>query len=120
MQALAEAKALTDKGRELKALDVLRRAAERHPDDVELLGALSQALSKNRSWGEALRVARHRAELDSSAPARFDLARLERATGHRERAIELLNGLIGDDQHGSAARELLKSLSGTSRVALGD
>ncbi|HET9932215.1 MAG TPA: protein kinase [Polyangiaceae bacterium] len=119
-QALAEAKALTDKGRELKALDVLRRAVERHPDDVELLGALSQALSKNRSWGEALRVARHRAELDQSAPARFDLARLERATGHRDRAIELLNGLLGDDQHGSAARELLKSLNGASRVALKD
>ena len=104
----------------MKSLDVLRRAAERHADDPELLGALSHALQQNRSWGEALKVARHRAELDQNAEARFDLARLERATGHRERAIELLNGLTGDGAHGSAARELLKSLNGASRVALSD
>ncbi|MGC4093674.1 MAG: hypothetical protein QM756_38395 [Polyangiaceae bacterium] len=119
-KALDEAKALTEKGRELRALDVLRRAAERHRDSPELLGALSQALQKNRSWGEAVKVARQRVEFDASADARFDLARLERATGHRERAIALLNGLTDDTQQGSAARELLKTLSGASRVALRD
>jgi serine/threonine-protein kinase len=119
-QALEVAKALSDKGRELKALDVLRRAAEQHADDPELLGALSQALQKNRSWGEALKVARRRIEVEQNAEARFDLARLERATGHRERAIELLKGLTSDSAHGNAARELLKSLNGTSRVALSD
>ncbi|MFZ5891187.1 MAG: protein kinase domain-containing protein [Myxococcota bacterium] len=117
---LSEAKSLADKGRELRALDILRRAAERHRDDPALLAALAQALQKNRSWGEALKAARRRVELDPNAAARFDLARLERATGHRERAIELLSGLANDSEQGSAARELLKSLTGTSRVALKD
>jgi tetratricopeptide (TPR) repeat protein len=117
---LAEAKALSDKGRELRALELLRRAARQHKNNPAVLDSLIKALQKNRSWGEALRFARRRVELDKSAAARLDLARLERATGHRERALALLNRLAEDPAAGSQARELLRSLTGSESVALRD
>jgi hypothetical protein len=84
------------------------------------LGELAAALEKTRSWGEALRVARQRVELDSGPRARFALAKLERATGHRDRAVALLSALTGDDTVGADARELLRNLTGSARVALRD
>jgi tetratricopeptide (TPR) repeat protein len=119
-RVLAEAKALADKGRELRALELLRRAARQHGDDVAVLESLIKALQKNRSWGEALRFARRRVELDASSEARLDLARLERATGHRERALALLTPLADDASAGTQARELLRSLTGSEPVALRD
>jgi tetratricopeptide (TPR) repeat protein len=117
---LAEAKALSEKGRELRALELLRRAARQHKDNPAVLDSLIKALQKTRSWGEALRFARRRVELDQSPDARLDLARLERATGHRERALALLTPLTEDANAGSQARELLRSLTGTESVALRD
>jgi tetratricopeptide (TPR) repeat protein len=117
---LAEAKALGDKGRELRALELLRRAARQHKDSPALLESLIKALQKNRSWGEALRFARRRVELDGSSDARLDLARLERATGHRERALALLTPLADDANAGTQARELLRTLTGSESVALRD
>jgi hypothetical protein len=84
------------------------------------LGALIKALQKNRSWGEALRFARRRVELDASPEARLELARLERATGHRDRATALLTPLTDDAEAGPQARELLRALTGTEPVALRD
>jgi serine/threonine-protein kinase len=118
--ALADAKTAQDKGRDLRALDILRRAVEHHADSSELLAAYGQALQKNRSWGDALRVGRRRVELDPSPEARLDLAHLERATGHRERAIALLQELSKDEAVGAEARDLLKGLTGVSRVALSE
>ncbi|HWA77244.1 MAG TPA: protein kinase [Polyangiaceae bacterium] len=117
---LAEAKALSDKGRELRALELLRHAARQHKNSPAVLDSLIKALQKNRSWGEALRFARRRVELDKSPTARLDLARLERATGHRERALALLNPLAEDPAAGPQARELLRSLTGSESVALRD
>jgi serine/threonine-protein kinase len=118
--ALAEAKALSDKGRDLRALELLRRAARQHKNSPAVLESLIRALQKNRSWGEALRFARRRVELDKSSEARLDLARLERATGHRERAVALLTPLADDASTGGQARELLRSLAGSESVALRD
>jgi serine/threonine-protein kinase len=118
--ALAEASALTLQGRELRALELLRKAAERNPKEPLLLRALASALAKNRSWGEAVRVARRGAEVDPSPETRLELARLERATGHRERAVAILQRLVQDERAGAAAREMLRGLTGNDRVALRD
>lgn len=118
---LAEAKALTAKGRDLKALDLLRRGAARHPKSPEVFATLAESLARTRSWGEAVRVARRRFELDPSPKAALDLARLERRTGHRERAVALLEKLTDDANVAGEAKELLRALgAGTSRVALRD
>lgn len=117
---LRRAKELTDKGRQLGALALLRRAAAREPNSPELLAALAAALEKDHSWGEALRAAQRRAELDTSAEAQLALARLERATGHRDRAVTLLTKLAADQSAGAEARELLKSLGAPARVAMRD
>jgi len=117
---LEESSRLTREGRELKALHLLRTASESHPQEPRVLAALADALSRTRSWGEALRVARRRASLDASPEAKLDLARFERATGHRDRAIAILEGLVPDERAGAKAREMLRTLTGNSRVALRD
>ncbi len=119
-ELLGRAEQLTASGRELKALEVLRRAGEQYPREPAVLGALAKALSKNRSWGEAVRVARRRVELDPSSSARLELARLERATGHRDRAISLLAALASDEAAGADAKELLKALTGSETLASRD
>jgi tetratricopeptide (TPR) repeat protein len=119
-KVLLKAKELSDKGRSLSALALLRKAVARDQKSPELYGALSVALEKDHSWGEALRAARQRAELDSSAAAQMSLARLERATGHRDRAVALLSRLAADESNGQEARELLKTLAPAARVALRD
>jgi serine/threonine protein kinase len=117
---LEESSRLTREGRELKALQLLRTASESHPQEPRVLAALADALSRTRSWGEALRVARRRASLDASPEAKLDLARFERATGHRDRAIAILEGLVPDERAGAKAREMLRTLTGNDRVALRD
>ncbi len=119
-KVLQRAKELTEKGRQLGALALLRKAAAQDSKSPELLAALAAALEKDHSWGEALRVARQRAELDPGADAQLALARLERATGHRDRAVALLTKLAADEGGGAEARELLRSLGAPSRVALRD
>ena len=116
-EAVKRADELASAGRSLKALEVLRGAAEREPRNVAILAALSKALTKNRSWGDAVRVARRRVELDASPAARMELARLERATGHRERAVAMLNAISDDPAVGSEARDLLRSLTGSEKLA---
>lgn len=118
--ALSEASELTRQGKGLKALQLLRETAAGHADDPRVLAALTHALSKNGSWGEALRAARQRAGLDPSPDALWDLARLERATGHRERAVAVLEKLVQDEQTGAQAREMLRALTGSGRVAFRD
>jgi serine/threonine-protein kinase len=117
---LAEVKTLEARGRDLAALDRLRRAAKQHPESSPLLGALVQSLTKTGSWGEALRVARRRAELDSGVEAQLDLIRIERATGHRERALAVAIALSGQPDAPAEAHELLRTLRGGQAVALRD
>jgi len=117
---LAQAETLATEGKDLRALELLRRAAQKHGQSAEVLRALSRALSRNRSWGEALRVARRRVALDPSIEARVELARLERATGHRERAVALLAQVVATAGAPAEARELLRSLTGNERLALSE
>lgn len=119
-QILARAQALSRDGRDLPGLALLRRAATAHPESSEILGAYALAAQKNQAWGEAVKVARERAKIDDGPEARLLLARLERATGHRERALELLKQVVRDEAGPPEARALWTSWTGESRVALRD
>ncbi|HYQ00821.1 MAG TPA: serine/threonine-protein kinase [Polyangiaceae bacterium] len=116
--ALAQAQELTAKGNELKALNVLRRAAKNSPNDVKLLEALAAAAEKDRAWGEAVRTVRHLVEVEPSLESKLQLARLERKTGHRERALQLVRSVLADNPDSPEARGMLGHLGGTDRVAL--
>jgi thioredoxin-like negative regulator of GroEL len=63
-------------------------------------------------WGEAVKAARRWALLDPSSDARLSLARLERATGHKERALALIQGVIKDDPTSPDAKTLLGEMRG--------
>jgi hypothetical protein len=81
---------------------------------------LTQALMKTGAWGEAQRTARRRAGLDSSSEARLELARVERAMGNRERALELVKEILKEPTAPAEAKALFAALSPPSRVALRD
>ena len=118
--ALARADALEREGRELKALEVLREAGADPQASPEVLSRLTRALMNISAWGEAQRVARRRAEADSSVEARLELARVERAMGNRDRAVELLKEILKAPGAPAEAKALLRALSPADLVALRD
>ena len=118
--ALARAEAFEREGRDLRALEVLRAAASAESASSELLSRLTRALMKTGAWGEAQRSARRRAALDPSADARLELARVERAMGNRERALDLVKEVLKDPDAPAQAKNLLSTLSPVGRVALRD
>jgi thioredoxin-like negative regulator of GroEL len=73
---------------------------------------------KTGAWGEAQRTARRRAALDPSADARLELARVERAMGNRERALELVMNVLKEPAAPAEAKALLAALSPAGQVAL--
>jgi hypothetical protein len=72
---------------------------------------------KTGAWGEALRTAQRRTAIDSSADARLELARVERAMGNRERALALVKEILKDPDAPAEAKALLNALSPNDRVA---
>jgi serine/threonine-protein kinase len=116
--ALAQAQDLTAKGNKLKALNVLRRAAKTSPNDVKVLEALAAAAEQDRAWGEAVRTVRHLVEVEPSAESKLQLARLERKTGHRERALQLVRSVLNDNPDLPEAHAMLGQLGVADRVAL--
>jgi hypothetical protein len=110
--ALAKADELWEKGAKIRALGVLRRAARKSPNDAALFQALAGRAEETAAWGEAVKAARRWAELDKSSAARLSLARLERATGHKERALALIEGVIKDDPASPDAKTLLAEMRG--------
>jgi len=116
--AIAEARELVAKGNQLKALNVLRRAAKKSPSDAKLLLELAGAAERDRAWGEAVRTVRRLVEVDPSAASKLELARLERKTGHRARALELVRRVIKDNPELPEAQAMLGQLGEASRVAL--
>jgi len=116
--ALAQAQELTAKGNKLKALNILRRAAKTAPNDVKVLEALAAAAEQDRAWGEAVRTVRHLVEVEPSAESKLQLARLERKTGHRERALQLVRSVLNDNPDSPEAHAMLGQLGVESRVAL--
>jgi len=116
--ALILARELTAKGSKLKALNVLRRAAKTSPNDANVLHELAGAAEKDRAWGEAVRTMRRLVEVDPSAESKLELARLERKTGHRERALELARSVLNENPDSPEAHAMLGQLGVTERVAL--
>jgi eukaryotic-like serine/threonine-protein kinase len=110
--ALAKVDALWEKGAKIHALALLKRAAKKSPNDAAVHRALASRAEQMASWGEAVKAARRWALLDPSAEARLSLARLERATGHKDRAVALIEGVIKDDPSSADARTLLGEMRG--------
>ncbi len=117
-QAIAEASKLGAAGNKLKALNVLRNAAKKSPGDAQVLRELAHAAEQNRAWGEAVRSARRVVAIDGSADSKLELARLERKTGHRARALDLVRSVLKDIPDSEDARAMLGQLGGSERVAL--
>jgi len=115
---LAQAEELTSKGNRLKALNLLRRASKASPNDAKVLEALAAAAEQDRAWGEAVRTVRHLVEVEPSAESKLQLARLERKTGHRERALQLVRSVLNDNPDSPEARAMLGQLGAAERVAL--
>jgi tetratricopeptide (TPR) repeat protein len=116
--AIALAHKLTAQGNKNKALNVLRHAAKQVPTDGKVLQELAAAAEEDRAWGEATRAARRWVEVAPSVDSKLELARLERKTGHKSRALELVRGLVKDNPDSPEARAMLSQLGGTERVAL--
>jgi serine/threonine-protein kinase len=119
--ALSKADTLweTGKGGRIRALGLLRRAAAKNPSDAALHKALATRAEQMGAWGEAVKAARRWALLDPSSEARLALARLERATGHKERALALIQGVIKDDPSSPDAKTLLGEMRG-QKLALSE
>jgi serine/threonine-protein kinase len=116
--AILEAHELVAKGNKLKALNVLRRAAKSSPGDAKLLAELALAAEQDRSWGEAVHTARLLVEVDPSTESKLSLARLERKTGHRARALELVRSVLNEKPDSPEAQAMLGQLGAVERVAL--
>lgn len=110
--ALAKIDALWEKGAKIKALALLKRAALKTPNDAAVYKALASRAEQMASWGDAVKAARRWALLDPSSEARLSLARLERATGHKERAVALIQGVLKDDPASPDAKTLLGEMRG--------
>jgi serine/threonine-protein kinase len=110
--ALAKIDALWEKGAKIKALALLKRAAKKTPNDAAVYKSLAGRAEQMASWGDAVKAARRWALLDPSSEARLSLARLERATGHKERAVALIEGVLKDDPASPDAKTLLGEMRG--------
>jgi serine/threonine-protein kinase len=109
---LARADALWDKGAKLRAMALLKHAAKKTPNDAAVFKTLAGRAEQMTQWGDAVKAARRWALLDPSSEARLSLARLERATGHKERAVALIEGVIKDDPASPDAKTLLGEIRG--------
>jgi serine/threonine-protein kinase len=116
--AISEARELAAKGNKLRALNVLRRAAKNSPNDPNVLQALAGAAEQDRAWGEAVRTVRRLVAVDPSTESKLELARLERKTGHRARALELVRSVLNENPDSHEAQAMLGQLDAAARVAL--
>jgi thioredoxin-like negative regulator of GroEL len=115
--ALAEARALTERGQSLRAFHQLRDLGARRPEDPRVLRAWSELALSVRSFGEAHRIARRWARCDDSIEAHLHLARMERTVGNTERAIAVLTALLERHPTCGEARELARMYGGEARLA---
>jgi Flp pilus assembly protein TadD len=109
---LAKVDTLWNEGAKIRALGTLRRATRKAPNDAALHKALAIRAEQTAAWGEAVKAARRWALLDPTPEARLALARLERATGHKERALALIQGVIKEDPTSPDAKTLLGEMRG--------
>ena len=115
---LARFEELHDKGRTLKALDLIRSAARTFPREPAVLRAYVQAAEESKAFGEARKAAQHWAEVDKSTDARLTLARLERATGNSPKAFAILDSVLKADESSPEAHRLAALWSRDQRLAV--
>jgi serine/threonine protein kinase len=109
---IAMSDALWEKGGKLRALALLKRASRKTPNDAAVQKALTTRAEQMAEWGEAVKAARRWASLQPTSEARLALARLERATGHKDRALALIDGVIKDEPASPDAKTLLAEMRG--------
>ncbi|HEY0468309.1 MAG TPA: tetratricopeptide repeat protein, partial [Polyangiaceae bacterium] len=88
------------------------------PNDANLLEELASAAEQDRAWVEAVRTVRRLVEVAPSAESKLELARLERKTGHRARALELTRSVLNENPDSPEAHAMLGQLGAGERVAL--
>jgi len=115
--ALSEFEGLKARGRDLKALAVIRQAAKSFPREPLVLRAYVVAAEESKAWGEARRAAAAWVKVSDTTDARLSLARLERATGNTERAYALVQGVLAGDGKSPEAERLLAAWSKDQRLA---
>jgi serine/threonine-protein kinase len=115
--ALSEFEGLTARGRNLKALHVIRQAARAFPREPRILSVYVAAAEQSKAWGEARRAAVEWVKASDTNDARLTLARLERATGNSEKAYALVQGVLAGDGKSPEAERLLASWSREQRLA---
>jgi len=117
-EELDSAVALISTPSKVKALALLRDLSQRYPEDARVLRAWSKAALELDAWGEALRAAERWANVDDAPQARWELARLERATGHTSEAIATLSSVLEEHPDFEPAQRMLADLSPQGRLAL--
>jgi eukaryotic-like serine/threonine-protein kinase len=115
--ALAEVTDLEGRGRHLKALHAIRKAAKQFPREPQILKTYVAKAQESKAWGEARRAAQSWVKADGkSAEAKLTLARMERATGNQEKALALVESVRKSDPSPEAER-LFASWSHDQRLA---
>jgi serine/threonine-protein kinase len=115
--ALAEVTELEGRGRHLKALHAIRKAAKTFPRESEVLRVYVEKAQASKAWGEARRAALSWVKADGdSAEAKLTLARMERATGNSEKALALVSGVMKSSASPEAER-LFAAWSHDQRLA---
>ncbi len=114
------AQGLLEAGYRVRALSEYRALAKSNPTDVRVLAGWVSAAEAVKGWGEAHRVARQWANLDSSDDAWATLARLQRVTGHRSQAVHTLEVALERNPGSEVLKVLLERYKPSNRVALQD
>lgn len=104
---------MTD-GNRLKGFNAIKRLAWTHPKDPRALEAYSEAAVAMKAWGEAYRAAYNWAQVDPSADAQLQLAKMERATSRGNYRHTLKKLLEKNPEH----PEAIAMLGGSSDKAL--
>lgn len=107
---LAHARSLMSRGStgQQRALQLLRKLAEQHPKDPELLELWSKAAAKMKWWGESLRVAIRWAEIDPNETSHLHLARTQRLVGQRYGAIQTLERYLEQEPSSKQVASVLE------------
>ncbi len=96
---------MTD-GNRIKGFNAIKHLAWKNPKDPRALKAYSFAAVSMKAWGEAYRAAYNWAQVDSSADARLQLAKMERATS-RGNYRSTLKKLLAEYPNHPEASEML-------------
>jgi serine/threonine-protein kinase len=119
LDRLGQAEHMIERGRQASALIKLRELGRDNPSDPRVLRAWSLSAAKAKAWGEALRVARSWAEIDSGAEAQLHLARMQRVGGLDSEVAQTLTRLLEKHPECEAARQMLDSRGSERRRAGG-